>query len=91
MPPRANHVGQRLSVRALLASQLRLHPDGEEALRPNPKTPNLLARIDHSDPWDQCAIQWFCSDATFQSSALVWMGTGPVDPGGVCCETTSWI
>ena len=31
------------------------------------------------------------SDATFQSSALVWVGTGPDASGGVNSETTSWI
>ena len=31
------------------------------------------------------------SDATVQSSALVWLGTGPLAPGGMNCETTSWI
>ena len=35
------------------------------------------------------AIQRFCSDATFQSSTLVWTGMGTVDPGGG--ETTSRI
>ena len=31
------------------------------------------------------------SDATFQSSALVWVGTGPAANGGVNSETTSWM
>jgi len=35
------------------------------------------------------AVQFCCSYATFQSSALVWVGTGPEAPGGVNCETTS--
>src|SRR5262249_4590512 len=33
----------------------------------------------------------FCCGATFQSSALVWTGTGAVENGGMSCETTSWI
>jgi hypothetical protein len=45
--------------------------------------PTLRAR-------DQYAIQLSCSDATFQSSALVWVGSGPEEAGGVNCETTSW-
>jgi len=54
--------------------------------------PNLLARIDRSDPWDQCAIHCSCSESTFQASTQVWVGAGPViDPGGVNSETTSWI
>jgi hypothetical protein len=36
-------------------------------------------------------IQFCCSDPTFQSSALVWVGWGVVNPGGVNFETTSWI
>jgi hypothetical protein len=84
--PAASRVDRRLSVRALLASQLRLHPDGEEVTRTKPPRPDRPF-----DPWDKSAIQWSCSDATFQSSALVWVGWGSVNPGGVNCETTSWI
>jgi hypothetical protein len=36
-------------------------------------------------------IQLLHSDATFQSSALVWTDTGPIDADGISCETTSWI
>src|ERR1700730_14517106 len=36
-------------------------------------------------------IQFCCSDPTFQSSALVWVGCAVVNPGGVNFETTSWI
>jgi class 3 adenylate cyclase len=31
------------------------------------------------------------SEATFQSSALVWVGWGSVKPGGVNSATTSWM
>ena len=32
-----------------------------------------------------------CSEATFQSSARVWTGTGPGAPGGMFSDTTSRI
>jgi hypothetical protein len=35
--------------------------------------------------------QFSRAEATFQSSSLVWAGTGPKDPGGVYSETTAWI
>src|ERR1700736_5890429 len=35
-------------------------------------------------------IQFCCSDATFQASALVWVGCAVVNPGGVNLATTSW-
>jgi DNA polymerase-3 subunit epsilon len=40
------------------------------------------------DPFS-LGLQWSFSDATFQSSALVWVGWGSVNPGD--SETTSWI
>ena len=40
---------------------------------------------------DDYTIQFCCSDPTFQSSALVWVGWGVVNPGGVNFESTSWI
>jgi hypothetical protein len=36
-------------------------------------------------------LQLFCSEPTFQASALVWVGWGVVNPGGVNSETTTWI
>jgi hypothetical protein len=37
------------------------------------------------------STQFSRSEATFQSSSLVWADTGPEDPGGVYSETTAWI
>ena len=36
-------------------------------------------------------VQLSSSDATFQSSALAWVGTGAAENGGVNSETTSWM
>ena len=75
----------------MAVAQFRLHPGWQGGPQAEPEDPNLPARLDRSDRWDQCAIHCSCSDATFQSSALVWFDTGPEAPGGINSETTSWI
>ena len=54
-----------------------------------PSSRRILRSIRRSVSGDTMWVQLSCSDSIFQSSALVWVGAGTVENGGVNSETTS--